>query len=234
MDKKKKIIGGILLAIIVIGIIVIAVKGFNVGLSLRPHDTFKFVFEQKYNLNDVKSVCKEVFNGKDFRIRGVEVFDDAVYIEASTITAEEQSALAQKLEALYKVGNTTKEDLDESTESIQETTDVVVENEKKYEFFNDSNIRLRDEIKPYILPSCISALIVLVYVAIRFKKLEDGNVHITLIKIILESLILILTILSLIAIFRIPLEKITFSMLIIVEIIYLIIKFACMENELKK
>ena len=43
MNKKKKIIGGIILAVILIGMIVVFVKGFNVGLSLRPHYTLKFV-----------------------------------------------------------------------------------------------------------------------------------------------------------------------------------------------
>ena len=64
MNKKKKIILGIILAIIFIGIIVVAFKGFNVGLSLRPHHTFYFVFEQEYNVEDVEKICKEVFKDK--------------------------------------------------------------------------------------------------------------------------------------------------------------------------
>ena len=220
MNKKKKIIGGIILAVILIGMIVVFVKGFNIGLSLRPHYTLKFVFEQKYELKDVKAICKDVFGKKDFRIRGVEVFDDSVYIEASTITEEEQKLLAQKLGALYK------------TEKIDETT--TEEAEENYKIYNDSNVRLTEEVKPYILPACISSIIVLFYTAIRFKKLEEGKVHITLVKLIVESLIIILTILSVIAIFRISFEKILFSILIVVEIIYLIIKFVILERKLKE
>lgn len=219
MDKKKKIICGILLAIILIGIIVVIVKGFNVGLSLRPHHTFKFVFEQEYNLEDVKKVCDEIFKDKKYRIRGVEVFNDAIYVESSTITEEEQKLLSEKLENLYK------EDTSETEE-----TDV----SENYEFFNDSNIKLTDEMQTYIMPICVSALIVLIYVAIRFKKINDGKIHKTLLSLIIESLLIVLSILSVIAICRIPLEKITFSVLIIVELVYLVIKFACMENKLKE
>lgn len=234
MDKKKKIIGGILLAIILIGIIVIILKGFNVGLSLRAHDTFKFVFEQKYELKDIKNVCEEVFKEKDYRIRGVEIFDDAVYIEAISITEDEQKALSEKLENLYKQEQIIIEDEVEGSASEEKIEDNTDETTKKYEFFNDSNIKLRDEIKPYVLPVCISALLILVYTAIRYKRLNDGKIHKTLLSLIIESLVLMLTILSVIAIFRVPLEKIMFSILILVELIYLVVKFACMEKKLKE
>lgn len=220
MNKKKKIVYGILLAIILIGIIVVMVKGFNVGLSLRPHHTFKFVFDQEYNLNDVEKICDEIFKDKKYRVRGVEVFNDAIYVEASTITEEEQKLLSEKLEILYK------QDVSDTQEESSESAN--------YEFFNDSNIRLTDEVKTYIMPICVSALIVLIYVIIRFKKINDGKVYKTLLNLIIESLILVLTVLSIIAIFRISLEKITFSILIILELVYLVIKFACMEKELKK
>lgn len=227
MDKKKKIICGILLSVILIGIIVVIFKGFNVGLSLRSHDTFKFVFEQKYELRDIKNICKEVFKNKDYRIRGVEVFDDAVYIEAATITEEEQKTLSEKLDNLYKQEETV-------TEDVEGTTEETVDETKNYEFFSDSNIRLRDEVQPYVIPVCISTLVILVYTVIRFKRLNDGRIHKTLLSLIVETLVLVLTILSVIAICRIPLEKIMFSVLIIVEIIYLIIKFALMEKKLKE
>ena len=219
MNKKRKITLGIILAVILIGIIVVFLKGFNVGLSLRPHHTFYFVFEQEYNVEDVKKVCKEVFNGKAFRIRGVEVFNDAVYIESSTITESEEKVLAEKLDALHK------------SEKVEENNS---EEDIRYEVYHDSNIKILDEIKPYGLPICLSALIVLVYTAIRFKKLNDGKIYKTLSNLIIESLLVVLLPLSLIAIIRLPLEMITFSVLIIVEIIYLIIKFAILENKLKE
>ena len=145
MNKKKKITLGIILAIILIGIIIVAVKGFNVGLSLRPHDTFYYVFEQEYNIADVKKVCKEVFGNKAFRIRGVEVFNDAIYIETATINDEEEKALAQKMDALYKEKN------EESTEDVVE--------EIKYEIYHDSNIEILDELQPYVFPISLSVFI---------------------------------------------------------------------------
>ena len=84
------------------------------------------------------------------------------------------------------------------------------------------------------MPLCVSSLIILIYTAIRFKKINDGKIYKTLISVIIEGLIVVLLHLSLIEICRIPLEKITFSILIILEIIYLIIKYICMENKLKE
>lgn len=233
MDKKKKIICGILLAIILIGIIIVIVKGFNVGLSLRPHHTFKYVFDKEYSLKDIEKICDEVFKNKDYRIRGVEVFNDAIYVEASTITEEEQKILSEKFDNLYKIDNEETEVTEEITESKEEIAEITEET-KKYEFFNDSNIKLTDELKTYIMPICISALIILIYTMIRFKKLNNGIVYKTLLNLIIESLIIVITLLSIIAIFRIPLEKITFSILIIIELIYLVIKFAYMEKKLKE
>ena len=221
MNKKKMTLGIILAVILLIGIIIVAVKGFNVGLSLRPHHTFYFVFDQKYNIEDIEKVCDEVFKDKNYRIRGVEVFDDAVYIEASTISKDEEKLLSEKLDALYKVVD---------TEAEVETEDTPIH----YSIYNDSNIKITDELKPYIMPLCVSSLIILIYTAIRFKKINDGKIYKTLISVIIEGLIVVLLPLSLIAICRIPLEKITFSILIILEIIYLIIKYICMENKLKE
>lgn len=217
MNKKKKIFLGIILAIILIGIIVVGFKGFNVGLSLRPHHTFYFVFEQEYNVEDVKKICKEVFKDKAFRIRGVEVFNDAIYVESSTITAEEEKVLAEKFDALYK------------TEKVEET-----EKEIDYDVYHDSNIKIMDEIKPYVASVVISAIIILLYVAMRFKKLNDGKIYKTFGNLIFEALIVVLLPLSIIAIVRLPLEIVTFSILIIIEIVYLIIKFAMLENKLKE
>lgn len=225
MDKKKKIIGIAVLAIILIGIIVVILKGFNVGLSLRAHDTLKFVFDQKYDMKDIKTICDEVLNGKTYRIRGVEVFDDAIYIESSSITEEEKEKLIEKLDNLY---------IEENDEVLEtDETDADTEETEKYQFFSDSNIRLRDEVEPYILPISISTLVILGYTAIRFKKFNDGKVHKTLLSLIIESLVLMLTILSIIAILRIPVEKVLFNILIFIELIYLVIKFTYMEKNSK-
>lgn len=214
MKNKKNIIRIIMLLIILIGVIVVAVKGFNVGLSLRPHHTFYYVFDKEYSKSDLEKVCDEVFKNKDYRIRGVEVFNDAVYIETSTITEEEENALAEKVSAL---------DVEKAEGE-----------EVAYDIYKDSNIKLTDEVKPYITPVLISGVIILIYTAIRFKKLNKGKVFVTLFNLVIEAAVLALLILSVIAIVRIPLEKITFSALILVEIIYLVIKFIRMENKLKE
>lgn len=216
MDKKKLIISIILMILIVIGIIVVCVKGFNVGLSLRPHNTLEYSFNKIYDLNEVEKICNEVFKNKKYRIRNVEIFGDRIYIESNTITEEEKTALLEKLDLI----NQDEDSNEDEEESV------------KYYFYYDSNIRLRDEIEQYIIPSVITIVILSVYVAIRYNKLNKGKFYITVLKMIFEMILLLLIILSIVAIFRIPVEKILFSILVFVELVYLTIKFGYMENKL--
>ena len=54
---NKKIIIFALALLILAGIIVVVLKGFNVSLDLRAHDTLKFVFTQKFEKEDVENTC---------------------------------------------------------------------------------------------------------------------------------------------------------------------------------
>ena len=78
METKKKILIAIIAIIIIAGCIVIGIKGFNVSLYLREHDTLQYTFDQKFNKDDIISIGNEVFGEKDFEVRTVEIFDDSV------------------------------------------------------------------------------------------------------------------------------------------------------------
>lgn len=218
MDKKKLIISIILMILIVAGIIVVCTKGFNVGLSLRPHNTLEYSFNSVYNLSEIEKICDEVFKNKNYRIRDVEIFKDTIYIEANTITEEEKVALVEKLDLINQA--------EVSEETDKETTN--------YYFYYDANIRLRDEVEQYIMPSVITIVILSVYIGIRYNKLNNGKFYITVLKVIFEMAILLLTILSVVAILRISVEKILFTILVFVELVYLTVKFGYMENKLNE
>ena len=151
MDKKKLIISIILMVLIVVGIIVVCIKGFNVGLSLRPHNTLEYSFNSVYNLSEIQKICDEVFKNKNYRIRDVEIFKDTIYIEANKITEEEKVALVEKLDLINQAEVSSEETDDETT---------------NYYFYYDANIRLRAEVEQYIMPSVITIVILSVYIAI--------------------------------------------------------------------
>lgn len=177
MNKKILILGLILL--IIAGIIVVLLKGFNVDLMLEQHEEITYNLGKEYELKDIEAICKEVFENKKFVIKEVELFKDAVAINVSSITDEEKSNLVEKMNEKYE-DDKTVDDL--SIDTIP-------------------NVRIRDWVSPYIKPVCISIFIILAYIAIRFRKLNTFKL---LGNLILKIAVTVLAILSIIAILRIP------------------------------
>ena len=261
MGKNKKIVAVILAIIIIVGIIVVAVKGFNVSLYLKDHVVLSYTFDQTFEKKDVKEICKEVFGDKDFDVRMVEVFDDSVYIISEIITEEEQEQLVEKLAALYSADDeeiaesseevvvteetTTEEsseenieteetEEEESTEESTETEtteDVTLEEGVDYYIYSDSNVNLYDLLKPYILPTVVSAILIILCMMIRYRILKSEKVIKKTLIIIAESVVLLLVLLSLIAILRIPVNTWIFPCLMFLILIYIISKF---EIEIRK
>ena len=248
--KKNKIILFVLALVLLAGIIMVCVKGFNVSLDLRAHDTLKFVFDQKFKKSDVIKVCDEVFKDKEYEIKTVEVFSDAVYIISPSISLEEQESLLEKLDNLYKTEEKVSETetiTDEVTDTTDETTSTEentsedseetifdrLEKGSKYDLYHDSKVRIRDIVKPYIMPSIISAIIIVIYIAIKYRKLNGGYSLITVCKILGEMLVVLLEIVSVIAITRIPFSRTLVPIVMFIVVISLCIRLAMLEKELK-
>ena len=210
--KKNKIILCALALVILVGVIIVCVKGFKVSLDLRAHDTLKYVFSQKFEMNDVAKVCDEVFKDKEYKVKTVEVFSDAVYIISPSITEEEKDLLTEKLDGLYE------------TEELEET---------RFSLYNDSKVRIRDIVRPYIVPSIVCAIIIVAYIAIRYRKLNNKNAAITVCKTLGEMLIVLLTVLSIVAICRIPFTKTMIPIIMFIIVIALCVRFTMFEKELK-
>ena len=241
--KKNKIILFVLALVLLAGIIMVCFKGFNVSLDLRAHDTLKFVFDQKFKKSDVIKVCDEVFKDKEYEIKTVEVFSDAVYIISPSISLEEQEALLQKLDNLYtteeKVSETetitdeTTSTEENTSEDSEETIFDRLEKGSKYDLYHDSKVRIRDIVKPYTMPSIISAIIIVIYIAIKYRKLNGGYSLITVCKILGEMLVVLLEIVSVIAITRIPFSRTLVPIVMFIVVISLCIRLAMFEKELK-
>ena len=237
--KKNKIILFVLALILLAGIIVVCVKGFQVSLDLRAHDTLKFVFDQKFEKSDITKVCDEVFKDKEYEIKTVEVFSDAVYIISPSINENEEKALLEKLDSLY----VTEEDNNEAAEatiSAEENTEEIetifdkLEEGTKYQLYHDSKVRIRDVVKPYVIPSIISALIIVIYIAIKYRRLNDGKAIVTVCKTLGEMLVILLEVMAIIAITRIPFTNTIIPIIMFIILICLCIRLALFEKELKE
>lgn len=255
MKSYKKVIAFAIALLILAGILVVALKGFKVSLDLREHDTLKFVFDTKFEMKDVEKVAKEVFKDKEFKVKRFEVFTDAVYIISPTITETEQNELVKKLEDLYKTETTeettepvleTTEDVADATiETVEGTTEATVEPieeaqdsslteslvSNNYKMYRDSKVRIRDMVKPYIVPSIVSTILVLIYISFKYRKLNNGKWYVTILKTLGEIILMTLIILSIVAVLRIPFTKALVPILMFIIIAYLVVRLALFERE---
>lgn len=202
--KKISILG--LCLLILAGIVVVLFRGFNVNFLLEQHEVIEFVIGKDFELTDVYNICKEVFGNKKVVLRKIEVFNDSVSINVSSITNEEKENLIYKLNEKY---GTTKDVADVEVKTI-------------------AKVRIRDWIKPYIKPIVVSAVIILAYIAIRFREYDLVKLIAKIVGIIIVT---IFTLLSVCAICRVPMSPIYIMGLTAVSLVELIIYIVKLNNK---
>lgn len=202
--KKISILG--LSLLILAGIVVVLFRGFNVNFLLEKHEVIEFTIGKDFELSDVYDICKDVFGNKKVVLRKIEVFNDSVSINVNSITNEEKENLVNKLNEKY------------GTE--KEVSNVEVK--------TVANVRIRDWVKPYIKPISVSAIIILAYIAIIFRK---ENILEVFGKIIGTVSLTILAILSVFAIFRVPMSPIYIMLLTAIALTELIIYISKLSNK---
>lgn len=202
--KKISILG--LCLLILAGIVVVLFRGFNVNFLLEQHEVIEFTIGKDFELSDVYDICKEVFGNKKVVLRKIEVFNDSVSINVNSITNEEKENLVNQLNEKF------------GTE--KEVSDVEVKTVAK--------VRIRDWIKPYIKPIAVSAVIILAYIAIRFR---EENILKLFAKIIGMIALTILALLSIFAICRVPMSPIYIMGLASVALVELIVYIARLDDK---
>lgn len=207
--SKKIILLGIILLIIA-GIVVVALKGVKVSLILQQHEEINVYIGKPTDIKDMKDICKDVFKDKRFVVRNLDIFTDAYSINVESVINEEKDELIKKVNEKFGV-NITTEDISEKTVS---------------------NIRIRDIVKPYIKPVLISAVLMAVYVVIRFRK---ENAFKLLGKILGIIILTEAVIFSVIAVLRIPLSAMMINLMLVIAVIELCIYINKLETgSLKK
>lgn len=205
-NKKIAILGIILL--VLAGSIVVALKGMNVDLMFMQHKSVNIPIGKEYNIKDVESICKEVFSNKDFVVRKIGTFGDAANVNVISITDEEKNNLVEKINEKYDIKLV--------------ATEISVN--------SNSNIRIRDIIRPYIIPVIISFAVIYIYMAIRYKKL---NILKTLLTITIIIFITEIGLASLIAIVRVPITPSVVNLLFVIALAEIIVFISKKEKELK-
>lgn len=203
-EKNKKIFTiAIIILIIAAGIIVTAVFGFNKELKYSQTQYIDVYVGQEIEQNKIKDIANEVL-GRNNIVQTIEIYKDMVTIRAKSISEEQKNDLVNKIKENY-----------EFEQTAEDTTIKVV-----------PATRIRDMYKQYILPFAISAVIVLIYMVIRYYK---SGILKVLARTVCIPIIGELILLSVIAITRIPVGRFT-PILVIVMHIFTIL-YVIKENE---
>lgn len=196
MFKDKKSVLLVVLAIILVGIIMFCIKGLNYNLFYGKNTTISITTEQTIDKGELQQIVEETIGGKA-SVRNLNDSSNSLLITVKEISDEQKTNLLTKINEKYSL------ELEEEDLTIT----------------NNASIKLVDIIKPYSTPSVISIVLILLYFIIRYRKYGIG-------KIILETLgsILIseLSLFSIYAIIRIPVNSITMPISVILFVIVII------------
>lgn len=181
-QKNKKIIAiAIIALVILIGIVVVNIWGFNKELKYKQSQSIDIYVEQEVDNAKMKEIANEVLGEKNI-IQTVEVYKDMITIRAESISEEQKNDIVNKIKENYTFTQTAE---DTTIKTVPET-------------------KIIDMYKKYILPFVISEILILIYMVIRYYK--KGILKV-LAKTICVPVVGELLLLSIIAITRIPLGK---------------------------
>ena len=217
LKNPKKIFFYLVIALIIIaGIIMIAVKGFNVELRYKANQKIELSIGETVDISKIQEKADEVFSKGKSIVQSVEIFKDSVQITAENISEEQKNELVEKVNELYP---------QEATEG-ENTTKLL--NAESITIDSTENARLRDILKPYVIPTIVVTIIILAYYAILYRKLG-------VIKVILRSLLTIVlaqaVLLSILAITRFPMGRLTTPLILLVYVTSLIYTSGKLANE---
>ena len=193
MKVMKRVVSILLICLLIAGIIVIAVKGFNVGLKYSENTQIAINIGKTFEINDIKQITSEVFKGQRVIIQKVELYEDMVQITVKEASEGQINELNTKINEKYELEN--------SIDDVE-----VVQN---------ANVRLRTLIKPYILPISILSIVTILYAMIVYRK--QGILYVlytTAMAIVAPQAILS----SLYSVTRIPINRLTSIIAVVVYI----------------
>ena len=209
LEDPKKLISYMVIAIvIIIGAIIVALKGFNVELRYTANQKVELAIGETVDVAKIQEKADEVFGKGNSIVQVVEIFKDAVQITAKEITEEQKDDLVEKINELYP---------QEATEEGKEPAKLL--DSSKVTIYSTEHARLRDFLKPYVLPVIIVTLVILAYYAILYRKL--GIVRV-LLKSGLTIIVSQLVLLSILAIVRFPMGRLTTPLILLVYVTSLI------------
>ena len=221
--KLKNIIYIIICLIIVAGIVVWKTVGFNMELQNSSRKQIELTNQTGIEISDIKKMVSEVLGNTRFIVQPVETFGNAVSIVAEDMTEEQKNSIVEKFNEKYY----SEDSSEESKESSDKSSDKKIDNDD-IKIVSIPFTRVKDIIKPYILPGIITLVLVTMYFTIRFRRLGCKKIFAKtlIVPVVAETLMF-----SIIAITRIPFGRIAVILGIALYLITIFVLTNKFENE---
>lgn len=210
---KKKIIYGILIVIIIAGIVIVATQGLKADIIYSKNVKIDIYLGKDFENSDIKQIAQEVFGYDRIIVQKIELYGDMVSI---TIPDNNDENMDEKVEQLNSKIN-------EKYELKNKVDDITVTHQPK--------IKLSSIFTPYIWPLAISALIILVYIIVRYRKIGIFRTIAFYAVTILASEAVYL---STLAIARIPVNRLVMPIGLLIYVVVLTIVTAIKEKQYAK
>lgn len=182
ISENKKIIAIVILLVLIAGVVMLAVKGFNKGLTYQASKRIEVSIPKGYAKKEVKDIADEVFSNK-VEVQDIEKLNQIVSIRVKNYTDEELENFETKIAEKYGVE---KDDL--STQKIDVPT-----------------TRIEAIVSPYVFSVTLVTVLSLVYIVLRNIKKKD--VLNKVIKLLLTLIVVAGLYFSIILITRIPVNE---------------------------
>ena len=169
IDNKIKILCIVSIIVIVVGLLIVLLKGFNFDLTSEKSKSIELYITKEFDISDIRSITDDVMKNEQVIIQKVEVYGDSANIIARDITEEQKNEIINKVNEKYGV------EIDANNVQIQSIP----------------HLKGKDIVKPYIIPSIIATGIILIYMCIRYRELGEFKVIFMTLGITIVSQILL-------------------------------------------
>lgn len=206
---KNKVLAGVAV-IILIGIVIIAAFGFNFDVNYKEHKLIEVKIGKEFKVSDIEAITKDVFPGKKVQILTVGDFSDslALRVADSDVTDEQKNNLNTKINEKYGIDN--------------KVEDIKVNSVPKFKAI--------DLVKPYLIPFIIVTAVVILYMAIRFRKLGASKVALQAAGMTVMAELLYFAI---IAITRHPIDGLVMPISLVIYVTILTLLTSMFEKQIK-
>ncbi len=149
INNIMRIIMVIVALIILSGIIMICVKGYNYDLLYSKSVRMNIYLTKEFKVNEIEEIAKEILGTNKLKVQQGNTFGTVVSIVAKEITEEQQNNIIQKLNEKYEI-------------EIDKDEDVIVA--------QIPQVNIMEITTKYISPLVITTIVILVYFVIRYRS----------------------------------------------------------------